>query len=192
MAILQTAQKWRTCLLCFCRLAVLLLFLSQISSKRTCSALSFWTHDIPSKLSQYHPRWQSSWGQHGAHLGPVGPRWAPCWRHEPCYQGCLFMAWLSSLPGHQGKMIGMVWVQHILGSRHVWVHYSLHCFNVSEWYGMQIHIFAPLKQFRALIVELTYCSPGLLLFPWINLPIKVWDEITYPFPNNRWSFGTEK
>ena len=34
-----------------------------------------------------HPRLQSSWGQHGAHLGPVGPRWAPCWPHEPCYQG---------------------------------------------------------------------------------------------------------
>ena len=29
----------------------------------------------------------SSWGQHGAHLGPVGPRWAPCWPHEPCYHG---------------------------------------------------------------------------------------------------------
>ena len=28
---------------------------------------------------------------HGAnmgHLGPVGPRWAPRWPHEPCYQGC--------------------------------------------------------------------------------------------------------
>ena len=24
---------------------------------------------------------------HVAHLGPVGPRWAPCWPHEPCYQG---------------------------------------------------------------------------------------------------------
>ena len=22
-----------------------------------------------------------------AHLGPVGPRWAPCWPHGPCYQG---------------------------------------------------------------------------------------------------------
>ena len=20
-------------------------------------------------------------------MGPVGPRWAPCWPHEPCYQG---------------------------------------------------------------------------------------------------------
>ena len=33
------------------------------------------------------PRKQSSWGQHGAHLGPLGPRWAPCWPHEPCYHG---------------------------------------------------------------------------------------------------------
>ena len=24
---------------------------------------------------------------HGAHLGPVSPRWAPCWPHEPCYKG---------------------------------------------------------------------------------------------------------
>ena len=38
------------------------------------------------------PRKQSSWGQHGAHLGPVGPRWAPCWPHAPCYQGHLSIA----------------------------------------------------------------------------------------------------
>ena len=23
----------------------------------------------------------------GAHLGPPGPRWAPCWPHDPCYLG---------------------------------------------------------------------------------------------------------
>ena len=28
-----------------------------------------------------------SWGQNGAHLGPTGPRWAPCWPHELCYLG---------------------------------------------------------------------------------------------------------
>ena len=26
-------------------------------------------------------------GQHGAHLGPTGPRWAPWWPHELCYLG---------------------------------------------------------------------------------------------------------
>ena len=40
------------------------------------------------------PRYQSSWGQHWAHLGPVGPRWAPCRPHESCYQGYL-MQWLQ-------------------------------------------------------------------------------------------------
>ena len=24
-------------------------------------------------------------GQHGAHLGPTGPKWAPCWPHELCF-----------------------------------------------------------------------------------------------------------
>ena len=38
-------------------------------------------------VAPINPRQQSSWGQHGAHLGPVGPRWAPCWPHGPCYQG---------------------------------------------------------------------------------------------------------
>ena len=26
-------------------------------------------------------------GPHGAHLGPIGPRWAPCGPHELCYLG---------------------------------------------------------------------------------------------------------
>ena len=69
------------------------------------------------------PRLQSSWGQHGAHLGPVGPRLAPCWPHEPCYQGghhignvyestvrCLDICiascfWLL----HQGRVMALCW-----------------------------------------------------------------------------------
>ena len=30
----------------------------------------------------YQPRQQGLWGQHEAHLGPAGPRWAPCWPHK--------------------------------------------------------------------------------------------------------------
>ena len=33
------------------------------------------------------PWLQDSWGQLGVHLGPPGPRWTPCWPHEPCYLG---------------------------------------------------------------------------------------------------------
>ena len=39
-------------------------------------------------LIRHIPRQQGSWGQHGAHLGPAGPRWVPCWPHEFCPLGC--------------------------------------------------------------------------------------------------------
>ena len=43
------------------------------------------------RMAIAHERWlqQGSWGQHGAHLGPTGPRGVPCWPYEPCYQGSL-------------------------------------------------------------------------------------------------------
>ena len=51
-----------------------------------------------------YPRWQGSWGQYGAHLGPVGPRWAPCWPHEPCYKGCsLYTYFLVLRPNARHK-----------------------------------------------------------------------------------------
>ena len=31
------------------------------------------------KARSYQPRQQGSWGLHGTHLGPTGPRWVPCW-----------------------------------------------------------------------------------------------------------------
>ena len=36
----------------------------------------------------YPMKYGHSWGQHGAQLGPTGPRWAPCWPRELCYLGC--------------------------------------------------------------------------------------------------------
>ena len=38
-------------------------------------------------LTTTRPWYQGSWGQHGAHLGPTGPRWIPCGPHELCYLG---------------------------------------------------------------------------------------------------------
>ena len=49
--------------------------------------------------SQKRPDFKGHRGQHGAHLGPVGPRWAPCWPHEPCYQGaCMNVVRYSDTP----------------------------------------------------------------------------------------------
>ena len=52
------------------------------------------------------PREQSSWGQHGAHLDPLGPRWAPFWTHEPCYQGFFFSIVTSHFQIHLGNSHG--------------------------------------------------------------------------------------
>ena len=50
-------------------------------AQNTCTVyLSFGWHLTLLNVNQ--PRYQGSWGQHGAHLGPRGPRWAPCWPHE--------------------------------------------------------------------------------------------------------------
>ena len=39
-------------------------------------------HIKPSLITRFMgPTW--------AHLGPTGPRWAPCWPHELCYLGCI-------------------------------------------------------------------------------------------------------
>ena len=48
-------------------------------------------HDGSPDSKVHGPTWgpPGSWGQHGTHLGPVGPRLAPCWPHESCYQGRL-------------------------------------------------------------------------------------------------------
>ena len=81
------------------------------------------------------PKWQSSWGQHGAHLGPVGPSWAPCWPHEPCYQG---LHTVHSLNGKKYFGNSLVTKQTNMGATmgcpfHSWVTFgdllqtALHC-----------------------------------------------------------------
>ena len=41
--------------------------------------------------------------QHGAHLGPVGPSWAPCWPHGPCYRGYqVAFVWFCIPPSNEG------------------------------------------------------------------------------------------
>ena len=49
--------------------------------------VDYWTEHCVN-LSNTMKLWKNPDSKvHGAHLGPVSPRWAPCWPHEPCYQG---------------------------------------------------------------------------------------------------------
>ena len=46
-------------------------------------------------------------GQHGAHLGPTGPRWVSCWPHEPCYLGKSLQLFLRS---HTYRVACLIWI----------------------------------------------------------------------------------
>ena len=61
----------------------------------------------PSIVLGHIPWYQSSWGQHGAHLGPTGPRWAPCQLLEPCYMG-------SSLWKPRGTIVNIILLPQVL------------------------------------------------------------------------------
>ena len=80
------------------------------------------------------------WGKHGAHLGPVGHKWAPCWPHNPCYQGrqqrsfCKrYVEWQAVIMlGLDGSIIhGSLWnmadCKHIELTAHVLLIYSTGC-----------------------------------------------------------------
>ena len=41
---------------------------------------------------------------HGAHPGPIGPRWAPCWPHEPCFQSGYHQVLLARHREESGKL----------------------------------------------------------------------------------------
>ena len=74
----------------------------------------------------------------GAHLGPTGPRWDPCWPHELCYLG---------LAEQQLKNTNIPWYFHWFIERYQgrpkqpsfwWQHYQM-CF-LSEWKWLYISV----------------------------------------------------
>ena len=83
------------------------------------------------------PRLQSSWGQHGAHLGPVGPRRVSCWSHEPCYQGLCCANILNNLPQEANERIISAWMN---GYTHLklWLNYKGATVGVYEWISNSI------------------------------------------------------
>ena len=48
-----------------------------------------WLQIAPVPVPEVHTQKAKFMGPTWAHLGPVGPRWAPCWPHETCYEGRL-------------------------------------------------------------------------------------------------------
>ena len=85
----------------------------------------------------YHPWYQGSWGQHCAHLGLTGPRWAPCWPHESCYIGFVQTSY------HFGGFHPTKWQQfepQMFNFSYIWccgsLHHKIinnHCIDCERW-----------------------------------------------------------
>ena len=54
------------------------------------------TYDLLTAMYERYPQTAKFVGPTWAHLGPVGPRLAPCWPYEPCYPGHHPCSWYSS------------------------------------------------------------------------------------------------
>ena len=61
------------------------LVLLETSDTTLCFQLQVWGYQWSSVVNM--TKIAKFMGQHGAHLGPVGPSCVPGWPHEPCYQG---------------------------------------------------------------------------------------------------------
>ena len=76
--------------------------------------------------------------------GPVGPRWAPCWSHEPCYLGKLFSeqhsegwVWWDKMSVHHNKCL-LDWLSNALRPKQNGKHFQMNHYN--ESYRILIHI----------------------------------------------------
>ena len=67
-------------------------FGAQISALGSCFTLAVTRFPDPNTKTSLIARFM---GATWAHLGPTGPRWAPCWPHELCYLECYMNRWLT-------------------------------------------------------------------------------------------------
>ena len=111
------------------------------------------------------PRYQSSWGQQEAHLGPVGPRWAPCWPHELCYQGSCSFLYFRRFP---------VYMQHTQRNEN-----KVYGGYVFLWFHTSVYPYSCIDGPLYLSGPIIWCC--LYLIPaWISNDIyyTMWSEIT--------------
>ena len=88
-----------------------------------------------------------SWGQHGAHLGHVGPRWAPYSPHGTCYQqknwprqphSCLDLSWY---PVYRLCLCVCIYVTVTQNARHGQLFFS--STFISDWQQSKVYITHP-------------------------------------------------
>ena len=123
------------------------------------------------------PRWQNLCGQRGAHLGPVGPRWAPCCPHETCYQGsCL-------LHGGAGAVAGVI----SLDKQFWWTLISV-WFPIEPYHSLHIATTpTAMEMYTAQRMITRPIHKGCLFYIWHMIHRNWWHNKAYPeFKRDRW------
>ena len=142
---------------------------------------------------------QGSWDQHWAHLGPTGPRWAPCWPHEACYLGELH----EDVITYQTAKIKVDFVYYC--TTHLWllllkrttemIFVQLATLELYVKTGFRIRLY---MYWRITSQNWhPYYKYGWTLIPaWISnyIHYKVWDELHIPKlqRHNRWRLRMNK
>ena len=80
----------------YCYITIEWLCIQFIQSCKVVYHLIWWLCRSTTDISKI-PRIARFMGPTWAHLGPTGPRWAPCWPHEPCYLGYVTNALLREI-----------------------------------------------------------------------------------------------
>ena len=123
---------------------------------------AFPCHDIPdSKV-------------HEAHLGPTGPRWAPCWPHEPCYHDIVSAAAILTI------ITTSIIISILTTNTNITIIITIITIDISSWRyqnGGQYH------------PSLTFIYDGILwqkyfdkLFSWY-IPVNVFSKSIHFFEN---------
>ena len=87
------------------------------------------------------PRKQISCGQHGAHLGPVGPRWVTRWPHELCYQG---RSYRGAAGPHGSGVVRLSATWSTTTRRDAQTTAWLHCHMAESYWDAREHIMPPI------------------------------------------------
>ena len=120
------------------------------------------------------------------HLGPTGPRWVPCWPHEPCYLGYVILTciistiidWLVTDCGTNYLASFIVW-QSLTG--------HMLCNILFDVQGYHINAYQFILQSGVVTTQSSikwYCIQNCS--DWSRIQIRIWIRKRYPITGEIW------
>ena len=94
-----------------------------------------------------------------AHLGPGGPRWAPCWPNEPCYQG---ISTMLHGPPNDNKFPTIILALRTMWENDLWTH-NPNLRNMFSYYAKKHIVFNTQLSWAVVTCNITIGSLGTKL-----------------------------